>query len=234
MLRSEVRPKLLISMGILLQFFSAVLEHWLALMTGAVSLAFAIWQRVKHTRLPDKPFWVAAALCLSLAVFLAWRDKHTAYLKAVKELEEIKNPNAPRFRAEVEQVVVEENHEAGGDAQVFVKLSMRNVGADSVAENFMLHIKSEDVEYKGAPKELPAGHSLTPLGEPKITLEGHDSIKELAGKPILHGSVARGWLKFVVPKVKVESLRQPGMTYTISFVDVLGKTCEDDYVMPAS
>lgn len=216
----------------LFSFLTAVLSHWIALMSGVVSLGIGLWQRARHSKLTDKIFWSVAGVCFSLAIFLAWRDEHTSQLTTKKELEEVTNPAAPRFRAEIEQVIVEDNHSLGG-ATVFVLLSVRNLGADSIAEKFLLHIRASDLEYKNGPTEFTGETPLTLPDGSKITLRRQDSLGVKASEPVRHGALIRGWLMFVMPKVKADALREPGTYYEVSFADVVNKQLSVTYTMPA-
>lgn len=55
-------------------FMYAVASHWVALMTGIVSLAWALYERYKG-RPRERLFWSVAVIFLILAFFLAWKDE---------------------------------------------------------------------------------------------------------------------------------------------------------------
>src|SRR2546423_3001731 len=99
----------------LTSFFFALFKHWIALMSGAVSLGMTIALRARGKEPKDKVFWSIAALCLLVACFLAWRDEHSVNDKARQELAgvrqelaEARDQNAPRLACHIDKVVIGE------------------------------------------------------------------------------------------------------------------------------
>lgn len=218
-------------MNDLIAFIYAVLSQWVALMAGIVSLIITLVLRLRGKEPNNKIFWSVAVFCFLLALFFAWQSEHTSLMKTEKELAYARDQNAPRLSAQIEQVIADKD--AGGGAQIFIQISIRNVGAPSIAEKFTLHIKSHDVEYHGTPAPLPDEYSSFPVGKStKVTLRRQDAIDMKTLKPIERGGLERGWLGFVVLANELDFIRQPGMKYTISFADVAGTSHVVDYVIP--
>jgi hypothetical protein len=134
--------------------------------------------------------------------------------------------------ARVAQVEVDPAPTAEG-AQVFVRLSVRNTGRPSIAENFRLNIQSNKVNFKGAPADMAQDYTFIPAGKAsKIVISREESLAHKTENPIETGGQKNGWMRFVVPEVKPDDLTQPGVTYTISLADVWGKPLSANYVLP--
>ena len=138
---------------------------------------------------------------------------------------------SPRLVGRIERVEVTASPEGNG-SQVFIELSVLNRGAQSVAERFALHIKSNDFEYSAMPVKLPEHYTLTAEPSSKTTLRGQDAIDKKTVKLVERGSMERGWLRFIVPKMRPDFIQRPGMKYTVSFFDVTGTPVSAEYVMP--
>lgn len=220
------------SMHDLPAFVLAVLSHWVALMSGVVSLVLTFLLRTRRKDISDRWFWLIAVCFLLFASFLAWRDEHRSLIKTAEELAEERDPNTPRLNGKIEQVKVGKSTDSS-DAQVLIHLSVRNTGSQSIAEGFELGIKSVDFEDHDTPSDIAKDYSLLPLDKsPKLTLGPQDSLTHMTAKPIERGSLARGWLRFAVTGARPERLWRPGMKYTVSFADVLGKTYTAEYLVP--
>jgi hypothetical protein len=218
-------------MSDLVAFIYAVLSQWIALMAGIVSLTITLVLRLRGKEPNNKIFWSVAVFCFLLAFFLAWQREHTSLMKVEKELAQAQDQNAPRLSGQIEQVIADK--EAGGGAQIFLQISIRNVGAPSIAEKFALHIKSGDVEYHDAPTPLPDEYASIPVGKStKVTFRRQDAIDVKTLKPVERGGLERGWLRFIVLDNELDFIRQPGMKYTVSFADVAGTSHAVDYVIP--
>ena len=62
----------------LAQYLKALGNQWAHLLTGALaSLALLFWGVFAHADIPQRAFWVAAAIAVFVAGFLAWREEHT-------------------------------------------------------------------------------------------------------------------------------------------------------------
>lgn len=221
-------------MNDLFSFIYAVLSQWVVLMSGGIGLAVTIWLRIRGKDVSSKVFWSIAAFALLLACFFAWRDDHIALKRTEKELTQEKDPKTPRLSGRIEQVKVGKSTD-GNYTQILILLSVRNTGAPSIAEGFDLTIKSADFEAHDNPTEIPKDYTVLPVDKsPKVVLNPQDEISPKTLSPIERGSLERGWLRYVLEDVRLERIWRPGMTYTVSFADISGKTYSADYLMPES
>jgi hypothetical protein len=191
-------------------------------MSGVVSLAITIILRIRRKDISNKIFWVIAVVFLFVACFLAWRDEHVA--------------KAPNLTCQIEKVVIGK----GSDTdltQVFVLVSVRDVGAPSIAEKYRLHIKTGDFEDDVGYTEIPNGYMLAPADKTQsIAFSPQDSLVEKTAKRIEYGDAQRGWLRFAMQMKEVtpDFIQRPGIKYTVTLFDTWGKPCSADYVMPRS
>ncbi|MFL6335305.1 MAG: hypothetical protein ACJ754_18490 [Pyrinomonadaceae bacterium] len=125
-------------------------------------------------------------------------------------------------------------------AQIFVVLSVLNGGAPSIAENYKISIKGNDIQVKDIGAKVsntPGGveYTVTPVDRSsKVIFRRQDSLVERTGVPIQPGAKVEGWLRFEVemPEATPEFISRPGITYTVSFNDVADRTCSAEYVTP--
>src|ERR1051326_2498155 len=99
-------------MNDLTSFFSALLNHWVVLMSGVVSLAITLILRIRGKDISNKVFWSIAVVFLFVACFLAWRDEHIA--------------KAPNLACQIEKVVIGKGPDTDL-TQVLVLLSVKDV-----------------------------------------------------------------------------------------------------------
>jgi hypothetical protein len=204
-------------------FVNSLLSPGVALTSGCVSLAIGTILHIRGKGHSKKIFWSIAATFLMIAGFLAWRDEH-------------RPPNAtpPNLACQIERVVVGQ----GPDTtltQVFVLLSVRNVGVPSIAEKYRLHIKGHDIEYSDRATDIPEDYTLSPADKtPQLIFHLEDSLAEKTARPIERGGLNRGWLRFVIhmKDVTPDFISRPGTIYTVSLLDVSGKSSSDDYAIP--
>ncbi len=212
-------------MGNIRSFLLTVLNHWVALMSGGIILVMlTLWERHSSRNVPSWFFWGIVVLMIFLAFYLAWRDKHLALLQAEKALEEERQQNRPNFIPSIEQVATGRYLQL--DCPImFVLMSIRNTGAQSIAGAWSLTLKGN-----GMDKTVPAAY----LGERKHlsgesvqgVLRVEDTLYEKTQQPIPHNGIVSGWLVFVIEGAKVGSADVPGTKFTISFRDVYGKIYE--------
>jgi cellulose biosynthesis protein BcsQ len=130
---------------------------------------------------------------------------------------------------------VETTENLGGGVQVFILLSIRNVGAPTAVNKYRLritHVSSKSIDFNSPPEE-PMGSFTLPQPDDAETLrvEEKDSIINRTTQAVPTDSIEKGWLRFVLPLplLKPDFMRQSGIRYAISFSDATGKTYQTTY-----
>jgi hypothetical protein len=93
------------------EYLAALWMHWVALMSGIVSLLIGIGLRVNRrvslNKLADIPDWIFISIgiiCLFWAGYNAWDDKNTALITLQEKLK------APEFVGEIQTVIIGNNN----------------------------------------------------------------------------------------------------------------------------
>jgi hypothetical protein len=116
------------------------------------------------------------------------------------------------------------------DATVFLWVRLRNSGADSIADNYKLHVMFVD----GTEEE----EALTALPDKITFTDKHVSMKDvIAGSlmektaeiPIARGAARSGILMFAT-KAPTKKLTEERTKYTLSFNDVLGNSSSTVFI----
>jgi hypothetical protein len=77
-------------------YCAALYGHWIALMSGVISVAITFWEKVRNS-LGKYVFYAIALMCVFLAGFQAWQDEHRAL-----QTEQARNGN-PSLSATIDQ-----------------------------------------------------------------------------------------------------------------------------------
>jgi hypothetical protein len=220
-------------MSDILSFLGAVASHWVALMSGIVSLLITLVLRIKKVEPRDKIFWSIAALSFLLAFFLTWRDEHVSLINTKQELLKERDKNVPKLHGHIEQVIIRESPDVKG-SQVFIQLSIGNIGGKSKVDNFLLDVESSDsdLQFKIEPAEFPKETISFPDEKSKVTITHQDSMEERAAKPVESGDRVLGWMRFVVENIKPEIIQRPKTKLKLSFKDVWEQTYSVTHEMP--
>ena len=113
---------------------------------------------------------------------------------------------------------------------VFMLISVKNLGAPSIAEGFRLSIKYRDIKTETRPTFIPDGYTLT--GEDGKTLAKftrNEAIYEKTITPIPKGALVRGWLRYHVTNIPDSVRHLSGLIYTVHFTDITDKEYATTY-----
>jgi len=128
----------------------------------------------------------------------------------------------------IERVVVMPNPN-DDSSQVFLLLSVTNDGPPTPLNKFLIkitHVTSKSLNYEGPPDKLDGNYNLPQLAEAgTVTVGPEDSITSKTAQALQSGQKVSGWMKLRLP-LPGDLLRQPGLSYTVSFDDATGKTYE--------
>jgi hypothetical protein len=223
-------------------FVFTVLTYWQAsapatFITGVIGVI----EKVRDKSLSKRVYLtIFLGVYLFFGFFLAWRDERLAVVqrnkeietakqelvKAKGEMEEEKKRHAPDFSANIDFISTGYASDKGV-GQIFILLAIRNLGEPSIAENFKLQIKSNNLDIvKNNPTSIPSGHKLKEGRDVLAVFGSDENIADKTIKPIEHNGIVRGWLAYVVPEVSnvegASKFYEAGTKYTVTFQDVAG------------
>lgn len=222
----------------------ALLPHWWALMSCAVFtlIGLAVLAFNKSNKWALYASFAAAAVLLLFASFLAWRDARgdaDGYKEALshkqKELDELSKPQLvgemisidvgtpdPNMKLRNYDVPVENL------AVVLIWAGIRNLGADSIADNFTLAVSLNDGSVlHGRFMHIPPSVNFSGMGLTMSAADAGSLPEKTAEKPIVRGARVVGLLLFIVNREShpMEQLHRAGVVYDVSFRDVQNQEC---------
>lgn len=143
-----------------------------------------------------------------------------------EELSKALNDSLPKFEAIIEQSVAGFSPDLN-TYQVYLQVSITNYGAPSVAENFGLAIKSKFGNFNFTSAFMPPTNKLWDSHKKNKLLyefSGSEALYEKTAKRIEKNDVVRGWLRFIMPGVDIEKLREDtAAVWILSCTDALGR-----------
>ncbi len=227
-----VYPSIAIAVGILMfaamfafQFFSvymtAVLAHWVALMSGGVSVLIAFYQQIRKKAGPYV-LYVVAAMCIFFAGFQAWQDEYRMY--AAEQIQ----AGAPQLSAEIVQYGFAPGR-TPDESIVTVFPTIYNTGADSIIKHLALQVRTSNGKLFGTQFiPAPSREGDLRMSIPRDTGRGlqltrDDSLVKYMTQPIPHNGAGSGFAMYYV-EVPMEELKSPGWDLMLSFADIKDKS----------
>lgn len=209
-------------------FVSAVLEHWVSLMSGIVSLGMAIWLRLRQRKsdISGVAFWLIAAMCLIAAFYSAWRDENKARQALLRQVTAERQLNEPHLSGTVDQIMVgnmtlnRQKMKKTPTTIALLQVTIRNKGAASIAEDWALTYESDSLRTYFTPTFFPQGFTLFDQNGALAVFHKEDALEEKTVKPIERGGLVRGWLRFDLHSIPISEAFKAGTKYTISFKDI--------------
>jgi hypothetical protein len=190
-------------------------------MSGVISLALTFWERIRRSPVATRFFYFISAGCVVFATFLAWHDEHGAVLAAEAQ-------NKPQLRCSIDTTSVGSfQNDSGARTLLSMVATIRNTGADSSAEDYLVEVKTTDGRSaKSEPSPIPRQFPLIyPDGHSEVA-NPEDQLDRKTVKPIPRGGLVRGRLWFNLPQFSERLLSRPGATTFILYVrDIQGQLC---------
>jgi hypothetical protein len=198
-------------------FLLAVASEWVALMSGAVSLAIAIWLQItKKPWISSVVFKTIGVACMFFAFYGAWYKEHTELLKHIET-------NQPQFVLKLGQGFALLDLESNKTI-IFIQTELINRGADSVAINWAAHYKSTTIDKDIGVIIFPEDYiEVSPrLGKLNYIVKREDLIIYKTTTAIKRGNMVAGPILLSIEGDK--SIEISGdATITISTEDYLGR-----------
>ena len=225
-------------MSDILTFIWAVINNWAGYSTGGLIVATAaFWAIWRDKPMPRTALLILSGLFLFMAIYKAWHDQKVTVTDANKTIEGLRKEldearhtldyereqNTPKLSGEIDQMAIGDVPEMGG-AQIFLQLSVRNTGAASIVEAWLLRVKTGSLDKTVSPLYVSEGFKLWGDNKREIAVfSRQDMFDEKAVKPIQRGDQIRGWLRYEFIGVKGSQLYLPEAEFVVTFKDVLGK-----------
>lgn len=180
-------------------FGYTVMSYWQGYITGGVVVAgMWLYERLTNNNLSNRFIIVGVIVFLLTSFFMAWRDEHHALLNIKNTLE----INKPKFEFESNQMINGESSEIKG-LSIFINLTIKNLGTQSVVRGWKLIINSKDVKLPIIqPTKISDGFQIRGTDNKVIAqFQQNNILIEKAMNPIPQGSLVGGWLRFDVPGI---------------------------------
>ncbi len=177
-----------------------------------------------------------------VAFFMAWRDKHRELLTAQKalaektqELADERQKSQPELSGFIDEIAMGHPPDGSNQTAVFLKVSVRNKGAPSVAEAWTVNV---EVPGKGN-FHCQIMHSDTAFtlmrsdGGPPMVYTPGETIYDKTASPVEHNGMKRGILASTLQGLKQEEVWQAGTVIRVTFEDINGKVIPFERTMTA-
>ncbi len=187
------------------QFIKSVGSQWGWLMAGIGALGIGIWERFRKKPILPINFLVIASIFIFVATFLAWRDEHNKF--------------KPEIRSAIDGIYIATKTDF---PEILIIANIKNLGDPTGIEGWRLDIKFPDgkqitannfrIFLTNISMELPTG---------VIKLDKKDALYNKAINPINKGAIVRGFMVFIMPDFKRESIKLTGTQIKLSFEDIV-------------
>jgi len=177
--------------------------------------------------MPNRNYvFIFVVVFLFAASFGAWRDEHHNRIAAETAVATNRVENTPSLIPVPEARAITDVGEEKKNSVLVVIMTIKNLGAPSVADRFALVAETKAGSIQGIP--VPPAE-VTILndhnGAPRIKLKRSDYLPEKAtNQPIPRGGEVKGFFLMYVPDVTREEIEKGRVDIKGSFEDVMGKT----------
>ena len=241
-----VDTKICVSKGGLLRmsdfwvFVKAVFAHYVIVGTGSLlSLAIWFWEHQSGRNVTGKVFIVVLGGFLIWAMFMAWRDQRVLAVTSTAsfdskcaELDAERARNTPDLHAQIDEIAMGTDPEHPNGTAVFLTVSVRNLGAPSVAEqwHFDVTIPGKGVFRGWGIHTLGSFVFQHSSGEP-LLFKGSEAIQEKTAIPIPTGGMVRGFLLGIIQGVLKDQAFHEGTKIEVFYADVKGTELRTERTM---
>lgn len=169
-------------------FVRSVLAAWVALVTGVASFGISVWLDLTGApAIESGVLRLIAGLALLYSFFAAWRSEH-------RQVQALGDRYLPKLIGEIQQLVIPASKE-GEPAFVVIILTIKNLGADSIVENYWVTATVGNREIPGTLHVVPDPLVLKGASGGAKTYHAGDSLLEKTmTQPVVRGSQVIGLL----------------------------------------
>jgi hypothetical protein len=199
------------------EYLGALWLHWIALMSGIVSVGITFWEKI-HNSIGKYVLYTVAAMCVFLAGFQAWQDEHRIVVTA----------RQPQLIGSFgESIGIAKNP---NDSVLIVVGVIKNKGAPTVLDHWRLNVKLNDGRSVDASLVVqPPPQVVTELIDPitgsrESLLPSDQWVQKTRDTAVTAEKAAVGWLASRVSGIKADEFAAKKATFTLSCDDVNGHT----------
>ena len=197
--KSYIAPILAVLLGVAMfagmfafQFFKvymlAVLGHWVALMSGGVSVLVSFYKDIRRTA-GKYVLYVVAGMCVFFAGFQSWQDQYRIADDKQEQInskqKQLDNLTKPDLRGEIYQAIFSRSGDEDQDSLIIITAGIKNFGAPSIIEGIGMRLKltnGKEIHLVDLPPpSKPLGLSL-PNGRTPFHLDRGDYLLVKAGE----------------------------------------------------
>jgi hypothetical protein len=186
-----------------------------------------IYEKWSGRKISKRVFFAGVIAFLIVAFFMAWRDVREEanglrqeLVSSRKALGEEKSRNTPNFLGEINEIVNGDPVQGAG-SDLFIRMTITNRGAPSIAQGWKLAVKSNTRNSSYMPTSIPDNFSVRNKdGIQMAKFKLSDTIYEKTVRPIERGGMARGWIRFILPDLTRKQISGSKTIITVSFEDV--------------
>lgn len=212
-------------------FILTLLNHWIAWMTGGASILFVALGFIKHKKfkflkkpnVQRKIFWSMALFFFFIASVSVWTSEHQKVLSLSNKLSKLEVESSPNITGSIDRVLIGKERLAEKRLSVDITASLRNTGAPSIAEGFLLKVILMNGQIiPGESFYRYTGHEIQYGSGIIEKISDSDLLDRKASQPIPSGGMVRGRLFFFID-TDVDSISTPGTTFELTIYDIKGK-----------
>jgi hypothetical protein len=207
----------------------AVLTHWVALMSGGVSVIVTFYREIRKSA-GKYVLYVVAAMCVFFAGFQAWQEQ----FKIARELEQKTNrlddeAKKPKLHGLIDEVVSGYVVPLKGRMLV-LRMSITNIGSvTTVANTYVVHLPASCLGTERSEVAAYGGNFafVMPHGK-KASFRREDMLFEKTYTNVIPvGGNVTGWLMFLFPGENKSDLQH--CDFAVTFKDVWGQVYESPF-----
>ena len=208
-------------------YFRAVLDQWVALMSGGIiTVALALWERYQQKTISAKWYVAIIAFFVLLSMFLAWRDRQLEVRKLTQQLIDERKKNNPDLGCSIEMISTGTDLNAEQPSFVVTLfIAVTNQGAPSIAHGWQLFIVMPDQTLEVLPRHYGGTTTLDlPGRSPLVFTEDEFIYNKIGSNPLATGGMASGILMFKVTGVSKEEFNSLDPDLRLEFKDIAGRS----------
>jgi len=166
---------------------------------------------------------IAILASFILANYFAWEGEHKEVSNLSYKLNKLEVEATPNITGTIERVIILKERLPEKNLRIDITATLRNVGAPSAAEGFLLKVYLKNGQIITGEKIFPYNNQETHYDSGIVeTISSADLLDRKATQPIPRGGMIMGRMFYRV-NTSIDSISGSEATFEITFYDILGK-----------